>query len=225
MNIGIKDVLFKIRWFFIPYLLVLCACFTIKFLYTRPEIYFWINGRYSAFGDFIMPYLTDLGNGLSTVLITLVILLFSYRKALLMGTTYALVSGIIVQVVKFIFDAPRPTLYFKDQLSRIHLVQGVEMLKLHSFPSGHTATAFASTVVITYWCKNKGWGLPLLIVAMSVAYSRMYMSEHFFEDVTGGSAIGVICTVLWIAWFDNLKFMQSPKWNRGLLKLTWGIKL
>ena len=92
------------------------------------------------------------------------------------------------------------------------------MLRLHSFPSGHTVTAFSTTVLITYWCKNKLWGFPLLLVAILVGYSRMYLSEHFFEDVTAGSVIGVITTVALISWLDNKKFLHSAKWNRGLLK-------
>jgi len=91
------------------------------------------------------------------------------------------------------------------------------MLSLHSFPSGHTVTAFSTAVVITYWCKNKGWGLPLLLVAILVGYSRMYLSEHFFEDVTAGSVIGVITTVCLISWLYRKPFWYSEKWNMGLL--------
>jgi membrane-associated phospholipid phosphatase len=217
MNIGIKDVLYRIRFFFIPYLLVLCACLVTKLLYTRPEIYFWVNGHYNATADFIAPYLTDLGNGWTTIILSLILLLFSYRRAFVMITTYAIVPGLVTQVIKFIFDAPRPMLYFKDQLIRIHFVKGVYMLRLHSFPSGHTVTAFSAAVLITYWCKNKLWGLPLLVVAMLVGYSRMYLSEHFFEDVSAGSVIGVIATVLWISWLDRQPFLQDTKWNKGLL--------
>ena len=50
-----------------------------------------------------------------------------------------------------------------------------------------------------------------------VGYSRMYLSEHFFEDVTAGSVLGVIVTVIWIYWLDNKAFIHRPKWQRGLL--------
>jgi membrane-associated phospholipid phosphatase len=45
----------------------------------------------------------------------------------------------------------------------------------------------------------------------------MYVSEHFFEDVIGGSVIGVIVTVMWLTWLDTRKFLHSPKWHKGLL--------
>jgi len=50
-----------------------------------------------------------------------------------------------------------------------------------------------------------------------VGYSRMYLSEHFFEDVTAGSVIGVVPTVIWLYWLDNKRFIQRPKWQKGLL--------
>jgi len=217
MNISIKDVLYQIRFFFIPFLVVLCACLAIKLTFTREEIYFAVNMHNYPLADTLAPYFTDLGNGWTTVALAAILLLYNYGKALFMGIVYA-VTSITAQIIKHIFDAPRPTLYFQAQLSHIHLVQGVYMLKLHSFPSGHTVTAFSTTVLITYWCKNKLWGFPLLLVAILVGYSRMYLSEHFFEDVTAGSVIGVITTVALISWLDNKKFLHSAKWNRGLLK-------
>ena len=202
--------------FFIPYLVVLAACLIIKLTYSREDIYFAVNSHNYPWADTIAPYLTDLGNGWTTVALAAILLLFNYGKSFLMAVTYAITS-ILAQIIKHIFDAPRPMLYFKDQLSSIHFVKGVDMLSLHSFPSGHTVTAFSTAVLITYWCKNKLWGLPLLVLAIAVGYSRMYLSEHFFEDVTAGSVIGVITTVFLISWLAGKNFLRSPKWNRGLI--------
>jgi membrane-associated phospholipid phosphatase len=216
MNISIKDVLYKVRWFFIPYLIVLCACFIIKILFTREQIYFAVNSHNCPFADTLAPYFTDMGEGLTTVILALIIALFNYGRALLLAIVYA-VTSISAQIIKHIFDAPRPKLYFQNQLQHIHFVKGVEVFSLHSFPSGHTVTAFSTTLLITYWCRKKFWGLPLLLLAILIGYSRMYLSEHFFEDVVAGSVIGTILTIFVIRWLDNKKFMHSAKWNRGLL--------
>jgi membrane-associated phospholipid phosphatase len=218
MNISIKDVLYKIRFFFIPFLIVLCACLAIKLTYSREEIYFAVNSHNYPWADTIAPYMTDLGNFWTVVVLTLLLSLYNYAKAFLLLLINAL-TALTAQIIKHIFDAPRPTLYFQNQMSRIHLVPGVDMLKLHSFPSGHTVSAFTTALLFTYWCKNKKWGLPLLFIAMLVGYSRMYLSQHFFEDVTAGSAIGAITTVFLICGLDRMKFLHSEKWNKGLLDL------
>lgn len=216
MNISIKDVLYKVRYFFIPFLIVLCICLTIKILFTREQIYFAVNSHNYPLADVVAPYLTDIGNGWTTVSIAFILLFFNYSRALFLAIVYAITS-ISAQIIKHIFDAPRPKLYFQTQLFRIHFVKGVDILSLHSFPSGHTVTAFSTAILVTYWCRNKFWGLPLLLLAILVGYSRMYLSEHFFEDVTAGSVIGVVITVFLICWLDSKPFMHSAKWNRGLL--------
>jgi membrane-associated phospholipid phosphatase len=216
MNIGIKDVLQRIRVFFIIYLILLCGCLIIKLIFTKDEIYFAVNSRYYPWADWIAPYITDLGNGWTIVVLSAILVLFNYRAAFLMITTFAITS-LSVQVAKFIFDAPRPKLYFKDQLSRLHFVKGVEILSHNSFPSGHTLTAFATGVLITYLVKDKRWSMLLIVYGVLVGLSRMYLSEHFFEDVVSGSVMGVFLTIFWISYIDSRKFLNTPKWNRGLL--------
>lgn len=213
---GMNEVLRRMRSFLIPYLLILCICLVIKLIYTKPEIYYTVNGLNSPLADFLAPFVTDLGNGWMAIAIAAVLTLFSYRKALIVASSYA-VTSITAQVLKYIFDAPRPKLYFKEELSKIHFVKAVEILSLHSFPSGHTVSAFTLGVIFTYWSKNKAWGPLFLLIAVMVGYSRMYLSEHFFEDVAAGSVIGVIVTVIWLYWLDNKAFINHPKWQKGLL--------
>ncbi|MDB5132877.1 MAG: bcrC [Mucilaginibacter sp.] len=216
MNIGIKGVLQQIRLFFILYLILLAGCLVIKVIFTKEQIYFAVNGRHTDFLDSIEPYITDLGNGWTAVILAALLALYNYRIAFLAATTFVITS-LAVQAAKFIFDAPRPKLYFKDQVSKLHFVKGIEILSHNSFPSGHTLTAFAMGVLFTYLLKNKRWAILLLFYGTMVGFSRMYLSEHFFEDVVAGSVLGVSLTVLWIWWIDSRKFINTPEWNRGLL--------
>lgn len=213
---SMNEVLRRIRSFLIPYLLILCICLVIKLIYTKADIYFTVNGLNSPVADFLAPYVTDIGNGWTAVAIAALFALFNYRKALIVASSYAITS-LSAQGLKYIFDTPRPMLYFKDQLDHIHFVKGVEMLRVHSFPSGHTVSIFTLGVIFTYWSKNKAWGPLFLLIAVMVGYSRMYLSQHFFEDVTAGSVIGVIVTVIWLYWLDNKAFIHRPKWQKGLL--------
>src|SRR5476651_79795 len=104
MNIGIKDVLQRIRLFFILYLILLCGCLVIKLIYTKDEIYFAVNTSNYPWADLIAPYITDMGNGWTIVVLSALLTLYNYRVAFLMASTYA-VTSISVQIVKYIFDA------------------------------------------------------------------------------------------------------------------------
>ena len=216
MNISIKDVLQRIKPFFIFYLILLCCCLVIKLVFTKDEIYFAVNSRHTDFLDTIELYITDLGNGWTIVVLAALLTLYNYRIAFLMVTTFV-VTSLAVQIVKFFFDAPRPKLYFKDELSKLYFVKGVDILSHDSFPSGHTLTAFATGVLVTYLVKNKSWGILLVLYGAMVGFSRMYLSEHFFEDVIGGSVLGVFLAIFWISWIDSKAFLHSSKWNGGLL--------
>ncbi|MFD0765629.1 phosphatase PAP2 family protein [Mucilaginibacter lutimaris] len=215
MNAGAKDVLYKIRYLFIPYIILLCVCLIIKLLFTRTEIFFAVNGVHSDFADAIEPYITHIGDGVTIIALSIILAFFNYRASFLLLTSYTL-TALTAQVLKYFFDMPRPRIYFEDQLQKIHFVKGLYILAVHSFPSGHTVTAFSAGVVITYLAKNKSWGLLLFFVAVMVGYSRMYLAQHFFEDVTVGSAVGVFITLVWLSFVDRKKFINSPYWDKGL---------
>nr|WP_294941569.1 phosphatase PAP2 family protein [uncultured Mucilaginibacter sp.] len=218
MKTGVRDVLFKIQYFFLPYLAVLCGCLIVKLFYSRREIYFAVNGVYNSFADFLAPYITDIGDGLTIIIISAILLLYNYRSAFLLFTSF-LITSIVAQVLKYCINSPRPRAFFDSEIDRLRFVDGVHIIAgIQSFPSGHTVTAFSAGVVLTYLIKNKKWGMALLLVAMLVGYSRMYLSQHFFEDVTAGSAIGVFVTIIWLGFIDSKQFLRSPRWNRGILK-------
>lgn len=217
MNISIKDVLQRIRIFFILYLLLLGCCLIVKIFCSREAIFFGVNSLNSPFADFIAPFVTDIGNGWTIIVLAALLALFNFRAAFLMISSYALTS-LLAQVIKNIVKAPRPKLYFQHQLSHIHFVQGQYVDTYNSFPSGHTVTAFSAAVTAAYLCKNKQWSILFLLIAVAVGYSRIYLSEHFFEDVMAGSAIGVFITIFWIRWIDSRQFLNRSGWSRGLLQ-------
>jgi hypothetical protein len=112
MKTGFKDVLYRIRFFFVPYLVVLCACLIIKLLYTRQEIYFAVNGVYNGLGDFLAPYVTDIGDGLTIVVLSLILAIFSYRNAFLLFTSF-LLTALAAQILKYSINSPRPRAIFR----------------------------------------------------------------------------------------------------------------
>ncbi len=70
----------------------------------------------------------------------------------------------------------------------------------YSFPSSHTATSFASAMMIYYY--NKKLGYLAFIGAFMVGLSRVYLKVHYFSDVIIGGVIGVIVSVII---YKNLK--------------------
>ena len=67
----------------------------------------------------------------------------------------------------------------------------------HSFPSGHTATAFAGATVLARLLPR---GAPAFyLLALAVAYSRLYVGVHFPLDLVGGAVVGAATALLLLA--------------------------
>jgi undecaprenyl-diphosphatase len=63
-----------------------------------------------------------------------------------------------------------------------------------SFPSEHSATAFACATVIA-WAAPR-LAVPAFVLAALVAWSRVYVGVHWPLDVLGGAALGVLVSTV-----------------------------
>ncbi|MEI9933571.1 MAG: phosphatase PAP2 family protein [Ferruginibacter sp.] len=113
-------------------------------------------------------------------------------------------SGILAQIVKHIYNSPRPKFYFGNTEDQ-YFIKGIDFAFNNSFPSGHTATAFAVATVLVLNLQNKKLQLPLLFAALLVAFSRIYLGQHFLLDVLVGAFIGVVCGIGCVYFFWKSK--------------------
>jgi membrane-associated phospholipid phosphatase len=202
--------------FLIPYIILLISILIARVFHTKEDIYFFINGLHFPAGDVFFPFMTEFGGSVTAVVACLLLLFVSYRSSVLMASSLILTTLINVPL-KNLFNAPRPSLYFAGHMRPIYYVPNVEVLSNNfSFPSGHTVCAFTLAIVLTYITPKKAFGYLYLFLALLVAYSRMYMSQHFLEDVTAGSIVATVVSLTWLFWFDSRPFFNDPRWNGSL---------
>ncbi|WP_148668201.1 bifunctional phosphatase PAP2/diacylglycerol kinase family protein, partial [Streptomyces sp. WAC05950] len=107
------------------------------------------------------------------------------RKAALRGAaSLALASTTINTVGKWSVRRPRPLLEGVPAVRQLAVQP-----QTTSFPSGHSASAFAFAAGVAL--ASPGWGAVLAPVAASVAFSRVYTGVHYPSDVAAGAALGV----------------------------------
>lgn len=155
-----------------------------------------INGSMaSRLLDGPMSLLTSLGTGEFQSGVSLLLILAGIvrnrndlRKAGCAGLAAFALSGIAVQAAKHVFGRPRPLLSIYD----VRLVG--DPLFVHSFPSGHTVTAFALMAALAATLPKLRW--LFWILAALTGMSRIYLGLHFPLDVTCGAILGSLIGAL-----------------------------
>lgn len=157
-----------------------------------------VNTIHSGGQDFFFRYYTHLADGLTIVILTFIISLFFLKRGwlpvLILGTINLVLVGAIVQSLKqFVFyNALRPSAFIVNEA--LYTVPGVNLHIANSFPSGHSAAAFAFFSFLAYLLRtNKRAQIICGIAAILAAYSRVYLSQHFLEDILFGGVIGLGC--------------------------------
>jgi membrane-associated phospholipid phosphatase len=201
----VKTVLKNNLYFILPYCIFLLAGGVHLLLYSRSESHLFFNSLHHSFSDAVSPYITWLGDGLVSVIITVLLLWVSFRYAMLSGISF-LIAALIVQLSRrTVFQGwPRPVKFFEGTHD-LHLVPDVTVHSYNTFPSGHTATAFALYFCLSLMVKNNVLKLLFFILALLAACSRVYLSQHFFADVYFSSLIGMFSALAAYFIVSNIK--------------------
>ena len=169
----------------------------------------WIAAHcHTAFLDGFMPFVSSLGNGgMIWIALGLGILLFHRgQRSTGLQVLLALVLSLILC-----------NLLLKNGVDRIRpceLNQAVRLLipcpRDPSFPSGHTSASFAAVAVLFLRRWRGRWAA--LVLAVLIAFSRLYLYVHFPTDVLGGVIVGSLCGWLAVKGFEK---WIAPHWPKG----------
>lgn len=143
--------------------------------------------------DKIMTTITALGNmGIFWILLILIFL-----------TTKEYKKMARLMIVCFLFNAMIVNLILKPAVGRIRpfeIVDGIKLLVLKpqdpSFPSGHSSISFCMLTVILLFSKSKTINIMASILAILIAFSRLYLYVHFPSDVFCGILIGILTSLI-----------------------------
>lgn len=211
-----KSIWKRIGVFVVATLFLLLTGLVVAILSDRFSLHIWLNARHTLFIDGLMSLLTHLASGWAIVVFVIVLASINTRLSLVTAITGAC-SGLFVQVLKRLAfaDYMRPA-YYLDSMPGLNLVENIELHQYFSFPSGHATTIFAlmccvSMLYAKYWFK-----ILCVLFAACIAYTRIYLSMHFFEDVLAGALLGTVTALL----ISVVVFRFIPNtWETSIIKL------
>jgi len=190
------------------------AGFTLAFLSPKLELHQLLNTYHNSFLDTLAKYSTHIGDGLFFSLLILVFLFISLKTSLLLFVSFVTSSAISQFLKHGVFpDVMRPMYYFQHD-PNFHQIADFNYHFSTSFPSGHATSCFAlfTLLALTYSGK-KTLQIVFLLAAILFSFTRVYLSQHFFQDILAGSVIGTF--VAQYAYQYLNPFVE--KWNYSIL--------
>ncbi len=173
--------------------------------YGRDELHLLINQNHTSFLDVFFKYFSKYGPLVFIVTILYIVIKKEKYKALFILLTSYLLNFIILTFVKktFYIHVHRPTYYFEQKGIDLHLIEGVTSQIPFTFPSGHTAEAFLLMLFVCLLSKQKWIKYVAVVIAIMMAYSRVYLSKHFLIDTIAGALLGVFIMSMMYTLFQD----------------------
>ena len=149
----------------------------------------------------IMVFITKLGDGgVFWIVVALALLVFKKtRKAGIQCAVAMLLTLLVVNAI------------MKPSIARTRPYDMIEGLNIlispshdFSFPSGHTANSFSCAWVMLRRLPKK-FGVPALVLALLISFSRLYIGVHFPSDVLGGALIAIILAEIGMFAFGKIE--------------------
>lgn len=174
------------------------------------ELHKKLNGFNASILDIIVPYATYIGDGIFAILLVVILFFVNKKHSLFLLVSFLLSSGITQFLKKVVFPTVmRPFHYFQND-DCFHLVKDVVMHTQNSFPSGHATTCFAIfTTFALFWKNDQRLQILFAFGAVLFALTRVYLSQHFLEDVIAGSFIGTITAFLVYQYLPRIDFVKK----------------
>ena len=174
----------------------------------------WIQANLtSEFLDNFMSHVTHLGSAGSLIAIAVVLLIFPRTRKVGLGMGLAMAFGLVLCniTLKPLIARIRPY----DMQAELGITIQLLIGEMHdfSFPSGHTIATFeAATVALKH---NKWIGIPAMILACIIAFSRLYLYVHYPTDVLFSVVFGILFGLLGnaIAQKTNLGARKKGKYE------------
>lgn len=202
------------RFFYFPFFIFLIAGCIILFTIGFSDFQLFIHRNTTPDLRIIFNYITKLAEGF--ILLSLIIFfLFTNLKNLVIFAVSWLATTVSVQFLKKIIfsNSLRPAAFFESHPA-FQKFDEITYHYHHSFPSGHSADVFCCLTLLALTLKNKNLGFVLFAIAALVAFSRVYLSQHFIQDILVGSVLGVTFSSI-----IYLKFIKISLPERSVFKL------
>jgi membrane-associated phospholipid phosphatase len=172
-------------------------------IYGKENSFLVINKYNSPQFDYVFRFWTYLGDGVIWVPLFLFVIFFKRDYFVTIVAALIICTALTHLLKRVIYpDEFRPIVVLGE---KVRVIQGYYMNRQHSFPSGHTSTAFTLALLLAAIVKKNFWVYFFPVIAFFVGYSRVYLAQHFVIDVFAGMLVGIISAYLALLIYDRFR--------------------
>ncbi|MFZ0281717.1 MAG: phosphatase PAP2 family protein [Bacteroidales bacterium] len=158
------------------------------------QIFLFLNSMNSPFLDTVMYTISRIIIWIPLYLAILIYLLLRYKRKFIIIILFIIVAVTLTDqfalLIKNSVDRLRPC--HEPALSGlVHLVNG-KCGGLYGFVSSHAANSFNVALLSLLFIRKRWYTISIIIWAVIVGYSRIYLGVHYPGDVICGSILGAL---------------------------------
>lgn len=163
----------------------------------------------------LSPLMVILSSYYTWIIVFLIVSYFMIKKDRMWGLKASIFSllGIGVNslsnhILKEIIARPRPT--FDEEIK--HLVNALGYFETNfSFFSAHSSNSFCFAIFVCFYFKNIYVRFVIILWAVLVAYSRIFVGQHYPIDIMVGSTFGILTGCLSYCVYSRYKHYSLIK--------------
>lgn len=186
------------------------------------QIFFLINGAHNAYWDQYMWLVSDkmVWVPLYVALLYAVWRNYSWRGMLMMlamvGIGMLFTDSLNANFIRPWIGRLRPCDPDNPISPLVHLVNNKRAVSF-GCPSAHSANIWLLTYLILHWFRERWTAIAMVVVALLVCYSRLYLGQHYPVDILGGFILARLVVAV-LDWAHNRYFDFEPNEE---LRHTW----
>jgi membrane-associated phospholipid phosphatase len=172
-------------------------------IFGKENSFLVINKYNSPEFDYVFRFWTYLGDGVIWVPLFLYVILFKRDYFIAILAALIICTALTHLLKRVIYpDEFRPVVVLSE---KVRVIQGYYTNRQHSFPSGHTSTAFTLALLLASIVKKNFWVYFFPVIAFFVGYSRVYLAQHFVIDVFAGMLVGIFSAYLSLLIYERFR--------------------
>jgi len=173
------------------------------------QLLLYLNSLNSPFWDQVMYAISGKFLWIPLYLAILIYLGYTYKRKFLVILLFIILGITIadqtsVHLFKNMFQRLRPC-HEPALEGMVHLVRG-ECGGLYGFVSSHATNSFYVAVFSLLFIRRRWYTVSIIIWALVVGYSRIYLGVHYPGDVICGSLLGAL-----VGWFVYTLYSITDK--------------